>query len=232
MVAPTVYIVQRPTGFEVDVEINDDNIGIDYNDDKTTISSSTSTESDSESSSSNTSTVVVETKQQRYYKKFSDYYDNARKNASVSTARKPVQRTFVMTCTNRPPPKYNQNMHYTRVVISSTVTEIPARCFYNWTSLVQIILEYPSQCKVVGENAFYGCRSLQNIDFDTANQSLHVIESNAFGCCDSLQSVVVPEGVKIIEDMAFFGCDQLQNLQLPVTLREIHQHGKSIRRSF
>ena len=118
-------------------------------------------------------------------------------------------------------------MNYTKVVISADVKEIPKGAFYNWTSLTQIIFEYPSQCTRIGKNAFYGCRSLQSIDFDLENEKLQIIESNAFGCCDSLQHVVIPEGVKVIQDMAFFGCDQLQNLELPTTsLEEIHQHGK------
>ena len=44
---------------------------------------------------------------------------------------------------------------------------------------------------------------------------------NAFGGCDEIESVIIPEGVKIIDDEAFLHCVNLKSVELPKSLEYI-----------
>ncbi len=69
--------------------------------------------------------------------------------------------------------------------------------------------------KVICDNAFYMCRSLQSI---TLPAGLTCIGIEAFWNCDSLQNITLPEGLTNIGNGAFFGCEFLRSIILPSTL--------------
>ncbi|MSS18496.1 leucine-rich repeat protein [Sodaliphilus pleomorphus] len=70
----------------------------------------------------------------------------------------------------------------------------------------------PDSVTCIGDNAFYGCSSLQSV---TILDSVTSIGYSAFSNCDSLQSVTIPDSVTSIGDSAFFGCSSLQSVTIP-----------------
>lgn len=53
------------------------------------------------------------------------------------------------------------------------------------------------------------------------------IEDNAFGYCEALKKVVLPEGLEKL-DGAFYGCYNLENITFPSSLSEIDPEQSAI----
>ena len=77
---------------------------------------------------------------------------------------------------------------------------------------------YSGSVTSIGNSAFYGCSSLQNI---TIPESVTSIENNAFYGCSSLQNITIPESVTSIENNAFSNCSSLQNINIPSNVTSI-----------
>lgn len=79
-----------------------------------------------------------------------------------------------------------------------------------------------TRVKYVGENAFAGCASLNEVQFGS---SLVQIGTNAFGSCKALDRVRLAEGVKTIESYAFYQCELLESsgIPLPESITKIGQ---------
>ncbi len=118
------------------------------------------------------------------------------------------------------------------VVIPDGYTKIEDGAFMDWgrKSLKNVIL--PNSVKVIGENAFNGCKSLKsvtipnNIDtipnsIDTIPNSKNVIGAQAFMECKSLKNVTIPDGVTKICRYAFSGCSSLKTITIPKSVAEI-----------
>lgn len=117
------------------------------------------------------------------------------------------------------------------VVLSSSVTAIGDRAFYEANHLTDIVL--PPQLQRIGAEAFSWCRSLtelvlpDSVTFIGSNcfyksiflhslripAGLTVIGPEAFRG-SSITSVVIPNSVTSIGEFAFHGCNELQSLQL------------------
>lgn len=61
----------------------------------------------------------------------------------------------------------------------------------------------------IGEDAFYGCRSLTSIEF---SENVKSIGNYAFNECDSLTEVVIPETVNTLGNHAFSTCANLNKI--------------------
>ena len=72
--------------------------------------------------------------------------------------------------------------------------------------------------KVIGNNAFEWCVSLQSI---VIPDSVTSIGNSAFGECKFLKSVVIPDSVTSIGDYAFFSCESLQSIDIPNSVTSI-----------
>ena len=70
----------------------------------------------------------------------------------------------------------------------------------------------------IGNNAFYGCSSLQSI---TIPSNVTSIGNNAFSNCSSLQSITIPSSVTSIGSSAFYGCSSLQSITIPSNVTSI-----------
>lgn len=79
-------------------------------------------------------------------------------------------------------------------------------------------IQLPESVTEIGDRAFYGCDSLQNI---LLSDSVIKIGDEAFGCCESLQSIVLPDSVNEIGDKAFGYCRALRSIVLPDSLAKI-----------
>lgn len=66
--------------------------------------------------------------------------------------------------------------------------------------------------KVIGDNAFEWCRSINRIDIP---DSVTNIGNNAFGGCRSLTNIKIPNCVTNIEDKVFAYCSSLSNIIIP-----------------
>ena len=84
----------------------------------------------------------------------------------------------------------------------------------------------PETIEEIGDNAFENCLFLKNVDFcyHSSKPKLKKIGIGAFINCDSLQEIVLPEGLELIETQAFSCCRNLKIVILPDTLMEIKNH--------
>lgn len=101
-------------------------------------------------------------------------------------------------------------------VTISGVSDIPAYLFAKCTGLKTVILKNGIQ--TIGENAFSGCSSLENITFE--NTSLKKISVCTFADCISLASVKLPDSVTEIEYCAF-GRSGIRDIGFPQNLVSI-----------
>lgn len=117
---------------------------------------------------------------------------------------------------------FQLNTTIERVVLPSSLTEIPERAFKNCTNLKEIVI--PSQCAVIRESAFEGCVSLERIELKmfedrdhNVSETLHgalTIGRNAFKGCEKLNEITNQERLTTIYDNAFEGCTSLLEIDL------------------
>ena len=70
----------------------------------------------------------------------------------------------------------------------------------------------------IGDDAFYGCRSLTSI---TIPNGVTSIGMQAFEDCKSLTSITIPDGVTSIGGSAFSGCSSLTSVTIPDSVTSI-----------
>lgn len=103
-------------------------------------------------------------------------------------------------------------------------------------------VQFPIEITTIGNKAFYGCKNLQDILFQTLK--IAVIEDCAFMGCQSLtaippidsvvylgqsvfagmsklQSITLPKGIETIPESTFFECKSLENVLIPSSVRSI-----------
>ncbi len=95
------------------------------------------------------------------------------------------------------------------------VSEIAPKAFANATGLTEVVL--PPSVKVVGEEAFAWCRSLQSIKL----LGVAHIKNRAFIGCDCLRDVDFSPALLLIGEKAFAYCSDLASLKLPQTVETI-----------
>ncbi len=102
------------------------------------------------------------------------------------------------------------------VVISSGVSSIGDRAFYNCSCLTSITI--PESITSIGRMAFLGCSELTAI---TIPSNAVEIGYAAFSSCSKLTSVTIPEGVTSINDYTYLYCDSLASITLPASVSGI-----------
>lgn len=93
------------------------------------------------------------------------------------------------------------------------------------TTLVQYALgkedEYfiiPNTVINVGNNAFYGCKTIKKV---VMSDNVSSLGESAFCECSKLESVILSSNIKVIKDDTFSNCGALQNVTLPSSIAEI-----------
>ena len=76
----------------------------------------------------------------------------------------------------------------------------------------------PQGICIIGEEAFYRCKSLSSI---TIPDSVTSIGSCAFRVCSSLTSIIIPDSVIFIGDGAFSNCTSLTSVTIPSSVTSI-----------
>lgn len=117
---------------------------------------------------------------------------------------------------------FQANTEIERVVLPSSLTEIPKNAFKGCTSLQEIVI--PSQCTVIHESAFEGCTNLKKIELKmfedrdhNVSETLHgalTIGARAFKGCEKLDTITNQERLTTIYDNAFEGCTSLTAIDL------------------
>jgi len=94
--------------------------------------------------------------------------------------------------------------------ILDEVTEIGEKAFRGCSSLENI--EIPEGVTSIGYSAFNGCSNLTSIEIPNGVTS---IENTTFLGCKNLESIVIPAGLTSIKSMAFSGCKNLESIAIP-----------------
>ncbi|MDR0633081.1 MAG: leucine-rich repeat protein, partial [Holosporales bacterium] len=102
------------------------------------------------------------------------------------------------------------------VVWSSDIAEeIPDGVFGSCPNLFKVVLK---DVKKIGENAFAGCKSLEEV---VIPESVTSIGTNAFTGCRALMELTIPESVTSIGTDAFVDCWSLLELTIPKSVTSI-----------
>ena len=104
-------------------------------------------------------------------------------------------------------------------VIPDGVRVIGEDAFYRCKSLTSITI--PSSVTTIGKSVFYDCRNLTSV---TIPNSVTSIGRGAFSYCFSLTSITIPNSVTNIGDYAFSECSNLTSITIPSSVTTI---GKS-----
>jgi ABC-type sugar transport system ATPase subunit len=79
-------------------------------------------------------------------------------------------------------------------------------------------VKLPSSLRVIGEQAFSGCNSLDSV---VIPRDVTVISLHAFSCCDSLKRIELPLTIASIEGWAFWWCSSLERITIPAGTKSI-----------
>ena len=104
------------------------------------------------------------------------------------------------------------------VTIPDSVTEIGAQAFDSLSAMEK--LSIGSGLKVINENTFANCSSLEELEFSDKS-SLETIAQRAFSAPVKLTSLTLPKGLIDIGYAAFYDATELAEIDLPDTLMHL-----------
>jgi hypothetical protein len=104
----------------------------------------------------------------------------------------------------------------TRLIVDSSVTEIPREEFVDLESLVNVDL--PKGLLGIRSKAFFHCASLKYIKIPS---TCDLLGFDVFSGCYSLVEVNLPKGIKYISAGLFSGCTSLKKIDIPPSVTHI-----------
>ena len=108
------------------------------------------------------------------------------------------------------------------IIIPEGVKYIRDFAFESCKNLRDIVI--PETVIRIGEYAFHYCTCLSTIEFPnkiTEDEYMHYLGQSAFEECESLTSIIIPDGVKYIAGYAFSDCTNLSSIDIPDTVKYI-----------
>lgn len=111
------------------------------------------------------------------------------------------------------------------IFIPATVTSIGRFAFRCCKFLATVTFAEGSQLKSIGVSAFSGTTSAHpRFKEIQIPDSVETISTNAFYCCQDLESITLPASLKTIESSAFSSCLNLSEIRLPTSLKAIQSY--------
>lgn len=108
------------------------------------------------------------------------------------------------------------------VFIPATVRSIGGSAFIYCNALTTVTFAEDSQLKSIGGSAFSGTEHAHpRFKEIQIPDSVETIGTNAFYCCQDLESITLPASLKTIESSAFGSCRNLSEVRLPASLTAI-----------
>ncbi len=108
-----------------------------------------------------------------------------------------------------------KNLSVNKITIPAGVKEIRDNAFES-SKISELTLN--EGLEIIGNSAFFGCTSLENIDFpDTVNQ----IGNYAFEGCENIKSIEIPPLLTEISKGAFCGILGIESIVIPSTVKVI-----------
>ena len=101
------------------------------------------------------------------------------------------------------------------IVIDNGITIIPAKAFYNCTSLTSITL--PEGLTAIGDYAFYGCSALTEIAIPDTVTS---IGSYAFAYCSGMTALELPDSLTTLGDRFLYSSSGVTEITFPASLTD------------
>ena len=102
---------------------------------------------------------------------------------------------------------------------TKAITSTNLKEFWNSDSIKEInYIVIPDSVTSIGEGAFMGCTSLEEI---TIPDSVTSIEDWALKNCTSLKVITIPDSVTSIDEGAFMGCYSLKEITIPDSVTSI-----------
>lgn len=101
------------------------------------------------------------------------------------------------------------------IKLPSTITSIGDEAFYNCQSLTNIEGLDKCNLKSIGSAAFSNCKALENLDF--SQSTFTDVPSKAFNGCSTLAKITLPDTLTTIGSYAFYACYGIPQLDLSNT---------------
>lgn len=99
---------------------------------------------------------------------------------------------------------------------------LPARLvFLGEDELGRKTLEFDRAVTSVGDNAFWGCSTLESMILPA---TVTRIGMSAFRGCSSLRSIKIPRNVSVLQSRAFEGCTSLESVTIPMNMKKIFSY--------
>lgn len=114
------------------------------------------------------------------------------------------------------------NTGLTEISLSESIETIENNAFSNCPNLAKVNLSRCTALEIIKSNAFSNCSNLAQTDLSGC-KALATIETNAFERCGSLETVILPTGLKELGQSAFKECNKLKHLTLSPALETIHE---------
>lgn len=105
--------------------------------------------------------------------------------------------------------------NFKTIKLPSTITSIGDEAFYNCQSLTNIEGLDKCNLKSIGSAAFSNCKSLENLDF--SQSTFTNVPSKAFYGCSALAKITLPDTLTTIGGYAFYACYGMPQLDLSNT---------------
>lgn len=101
------------------------------------------------------------------------------------------------------------------IKLPSTITSIGDEAFYNCQSLTNIEGLDKCNLKSIGSASFSNCKALENLDF--SQSTFTNVPSKAFNDCSALAKITLPNTLTTIGGYAFYACYSIPQLDLSNT---------------
>ncbi len=116
---------------------------------------------------------------------------------------------------------FYESKNLKQITLSTNLTTIPQDAFYS-SSITSITI--PSKVTTIQDNAFGNCQSLESVVF---NENLTYIGCRAFQNCTSLKEIKLSEKLEQIGEYAFYNCNSVTTIYVNEKLGEVGNYAFS-----